>query len=99
MGIYYQVACDELKERIDPGSIDNLGIKAGSIAHPKHPFGQVVIFALLTRWFGKSIRLVDDIVKENKDSHDEKAHEEVQDHLDRVKEKLQEINDAHDRRQ
>ena len=45
------------------------------------------------------IQLVDDIVKENKDSHDEKAHEEVQDHLERVKEKLQEINDAHERRQ
>ena len=60
MGIYYQVACDDLKERIDPGSIDDLGTKAGAIAHPEHPFGAIVIFALSTRWKGESIRLVDD---------------------------------------
>ena len=60
MGIYYQIACDELEERIDPGSINNLGVKAKNIANPKHPFGQVVVFVLLTRWEGKSVRLVDD---------------------------------------
>ena len=60
MGIYYMIACDELKERIDPGHINNLGIKAHAIAHPKHPLGSVVIFALLYRWRGKVIRLAND---------------------------------------
>ena len=60
MGTYYQIACDELKERIDPGSINNLGVKAKKIAHSEHQFGSVVVFALLTRWKGKNIRLVDD---------------------------------------
>lgn len=59
MGVYYQVACDESKERIDPGDIDDLGIKAGAIAHPEHPFGPVVMFAMLHRW-RSPIRLVDD---------------------------------------
>ena len=60
MGIYYMVACDELKERIDPGVINNLGVKEHAIAHPEHPFGAVVVFALLNRWRGKVIRLADD---------------------------------------
>lgn len=60
MGTYYMVACDKLKERINPSNINNLGIKAGPIAHPNHPFGQVVMFALLNRWSNESIRLVND---------------------------------------
>lgn len=60
MGVYYQIACDELRERIDPGYIDNLGIKRGAIACHDHPFGPMVIFALLNRWAGKQARLVDD---------------------------------------
>ena len=60
MGNYYKVACDELKENIDPGDIDNLGIKRLSIDWFEHPFGAVVIFAMLTRWAGKDVRLVDD---------------------------------------
>ena len=60
MGVYYQVACDELQERIDPGSVDNFSIKAWAIAHRDNPFGQFVIFALRTRWIGKSVRLVHD---------------------------------------
>jgi hypothetical protein len=50
MGVYYKAACDEAKEQIDPGHINDLGVKAGSIAHPEHPFGPVVIFAMLYRW-------------------------------------------------
>jgi hypothetical protein len=61
MGVYYKIACDKRKERIDPGEIDNLGNKSGAIAHPDHPFGMVVIFALTTRWARESIRLVDDL--------------------------------------
>lgn len=61
MGIYYQVACDATQERIDPGGINDLGIKADAIAYPKHPFGPVVIYAMLTRWSGKSVRLVNDL--------------------------------------
>ena len=61
MGTYYKIACDELKERIDPGSIDNLGIKWRSIAHPDHPFGSVAIFALVTRWEGKAARIANDL--------------------------------------
>jgi hypothetical protein len=60
MGTYYVVACDDLREHIDPGNIDDLGVKAGAISNPQHPFGAVVIFALRTRWFGKTARLVDD---------------------------------------
>jgi len=60
MGIYYAIACDELKERIEPGSINNLGIKQHAIAHPNHPFGSVSVFALVTRWRGKTARIVND---------------------------------------
>lgn len=60
MGIYYVVACDDLHEHINPGSIDDLGIKAHAISNPQHPFGAVVIFALRTRWYGKTARLIDD---------------------------------------
>ena len=63
MGTYYQVACDERKERIDPGDIDDLGIKAGPIAHPKHPFGPVVMFAMLHRW-RRPVRLVNDCAED-----------------------------------
>jgi hypothetical protein len=61
MGVYYQVACDEDRERIDPGSINDLGIKVGAIAHPNHPFGSVVVFAMSHRWHGKPTRIVDDL--------------------------------------
>ena len=61
MGIYYAVACDKFKESIDPGAINNLGIKAGSIAHPNHPLGAVIIFAALYRWQGEPIRVVNDL--------------------------------------
>jgi len=60
MGDYYAVACDELKESIDPGAINNLGVKAESVAHPNHPLGAVVIFALLNRWSGKAVRVAND---------------------------------------
>jgi hypothetical protein len=60
MGIYYAVACDEMKERIDPGEINNLGMKEYAIAYPDHPFGALVIFAMLTRWRHKNITLVND---------------------------------------
>jgi len=60
MGVYYQAACDETKERIDPSNINGLGIKAGPIACPMHPFGAVVIFAMLHRWNSKQVRLVND---------------------------------------
>lgn len=50
MGVYYKAACDEAKEQIDPGHIDDLGVKANAIAHPDHPFGPVVVFAMLHRW-------------------------------------------------
>lgn len=60
MGIYYQVACDEARERIDPACINGLGNKFVAIAHPEHPFGQVIIFAMLRRWAGKSVRLAED---------------------------------------
>jgi len=59
MGAYYKAACDEAKEQINPGHIDDLGIKAKSIAHPNHPFGQVVIFAMLHRWKA-SVRIAND---------------------------------------
>lgn len=60
MGNYYQVACDELKERIDPGDINDLGIKAGPVAHLEHPLGALTIFNLLGRWHCMSVRLVSD---------------------------------------
>lgn len=63
MGVYYKIACDEAKECIDPGSINGLGIKARAIAAPDHPFGAVVMFAMLTRW-EHPIRLVDDCTED-----------------------------------
>jgi hypothetical protein len=60
MGVYYKIVCDEKKESIDPGEINDLGIKASSIANPTHPFGPLVIFASLHRWNQLPIRLVND---------------------------------------
>ncbi len=60
MGLYYQLVCDELKERIDPGNINDLGIKASAIAAPEHPLGSVAVFAMLKRWGDKPVRLVND---------------------------------------
>ncbi len=60
MSAYYQIVCDELKERIDPGEINDRGVKEFAIAHPEHPFGQIVVFAMLRRWKGKTVRIVDD---------------------------------------
>lgn len=60
MGTYYCIACDELKEKIDPGDIDDCGIKQGSIGHLQHPVGPVSIFALCRRWRNKEIRLACD---------------------------------------
>lgn len=60
MGVYYVIACDKLKEKIDPGSINDLGMKQHAIAHQKHPFGSVVIFALVTRWCNQTARIAND---------------------------------------
>lgn len=30
MGIYYKISCADLRENIDPGSINDLGIKASA---------------------------------------------------------------------
>ena len=57
MGIYYDAVCDEKRERIEPGHINDLGIKAYAIAFPTHPFGPVVIFAMLSRWRNCAVRL------------------------------------------
>lgn len=61
MGVYYKVACDEAKENIDPGAIDDLGIKAPAIAALDHPFGAVVIYAMLYFW-KHPVRLVNDML-------------------------------------
>jgi hypothetical protein len=61
MGTYYKVACDETKENIDPGSINDLGVKKHAVAAPEHPLGPIVVFALVTRWFGKKCRAVIDV--------------------------------------
>lgn len=60
MGTYYKVCCDEMRESICPGQINDLGIKLGAIVHPSHPFGAVVVFAMATRWEGKQCRIVND---------------------------------------
>lgn len=61
MGTYYKMACDDLKESIDPGDINGLGIKEFAIAYPTHPFGPVIVFAMLERWKGHACRLVNDL--------------------------------------
>jgi len=61
MAIYYQVVCDEAKEGIYPGFINNLGVKSGSIAHPEHPIGNILMFAMLYRWSGSTVRLANDL--------------------------------------
>lgn len=59
MGVYYAAVCDAKRERIDPGYINNMGIKRGAIAFPNHPLGPIVIFALVSgRW--PSARLAHD---------------------------------------
>jgi hypothetical protein len=60
MGVYYQVGCEEAKEVIDPGQIDDLGCKIKAIASPDHPFGSVVIFAMARRWCGKTAEVIAD---------------------------------------
>ena len=60
MGTYFKVVCVELSEQIEPGHINDLGVKAGNIAHIEHPFGPLVIFAMVSRWRGKRIYLVGD---------------------------------------
>ena len=84
MGVYFKVACDEAKECIDPGSINDLGVKAGSIAHPEHPFGPVVVYATLHRWHSP-IRLAND-------SHDDPGY---YDYLDVTEEVLREYNQTY----
>ena len=58
MGVYYKAVCDELQESIDPGRINDGGVKGYAIAHPTHEFGPVVILAMLGRWRRHSVRLV-----------------------------------------
>lgn len=77
MGIYYEAVCDDLKERIDPGNINDLGNKLLSISHPQHPFGQVVVFAMAHRWVGKAARIVDDLGEDYQDLGYKEVTEEV----------------------
>ena len=60
MGVYYMIACDELKERIEPGDVFGLGIKRGAITSVEHPIGALVINTLMGRWNGRSCRVADD---------------------------------------
>ena len=63
MGVYYKWVCEDLKECFDPGEIlgpncpqGGYGVKSGSIPHSAW-----IVGALMTsRWFGRSIRLVND---------------------------------------
>ena len=58
------IVCDDLRESIDPSYVNDLGCKAYPIAHPDHPFGALVIYAMLNSWCGKSVRLVNDEIYE-----------------------------------
>jgi hypothetical protein len=60
MGIYCKVACDETRESIDPGLINNSGIKIQHLGRRNHPLGPLVMHVLTWRWQGKSCRVVDD---------------------------------------
>lgn len=60
MGVYHKIACDECKESIDPGNINDLGIKTWAIASPEHWLGILAVFAMTSRWDGNSVRLVND---------------------------------------
>lgn len=60
MGVYYKIACDEVKESIEPGDINDLGIKLNAISAPDHPFGAVCVFAMARRWACRPCRIVDD---------------------------------------
>lgn len=60
MGVYYKIACDQAREVIDPGDVNDFGIKFSSITCLDHPIGSLTIFALGRRWSGKTVRLVDD---------------------------------------
>ena len=82
MGTYYCVACDELKEKIDPGDINNCGVKQGSIGSLDHPIGAVSVFAMCRRWRHKEIRLA-------YDSADDPGYDE---YTDVTKEVLEEYN-------
>lgn len=84
MGVYYKVVCDERKERISPGDIDGLGNKSGAISHPRHPFGSVIVFAMLHRWRA-AVRLVND-------SEEDPSYLEYEDVTESV---LREYNEQH----
>lgn len=60
MGTYYKVACDALQENIDPGDVNDGGIKLKAISHPQHAFGPLVVFAMAGRWNGRLCRVVPD---------------------------------------
>ena len=60
MSTYYKIACDEVRENIDPGGINDLGVKEFAISHPDHPFGAVCVYAMRTRWNGLGCRIVSD---------------------------------------
>jgi len=60
MATYYKIACDKKKEHINPGYINNLGIKKYAIADLEHPLGAIAIFAMLNRWEFSEVRLVSD---------------------------------------
>ena len=64
MGTYYRAACDAAKQTIDPGYMNDLGMKHSAISHPNHPFGPILSFAMSTRWIGGSVRLVSDNVED-----------------------------------
>jgi len=86
MGAYYKLVCDELRESIDPGAINNCGIKLGSISFPNHPFGSVSIFAMSIVWgIDYKFRLI----------NDERYPEEYFDYKDITKQIIDRYNDCY----
>jgi len=60
MSVYYKIACDEVREHICPGDINDGGMKEYSISSPLSAFGPVAVFAMWNRWEGKPCRIVSD---------------------------------------
>lgn len=61
MGTYFAVACDELKEKLDPGSVNNGPIKLGGMCMRGNPFGALTLYTMAGgRWYRKACRIVND---------------------------------------
>lgn len=86
MGVYYTAVCDEKRELIEPGDINDLGIKRYAIGCPTHPFGAILVHALVSRWSGCKARIVGDFCDEGEASYADVTAEVLKSYVETYKE-------------